>query len=249
MLDNWASSAPSKDEPTYAGTGVSLSAGLHQIQIDYFDATGTSFLYLYLQSPDTPGGGLVPSDWLYPEAALLPSGWALSTPLNGGLAMTSARVSESAVTIIDATGAGHVFTRSADGTTFTAPEEAQNSTLSEDADGLLTLLTAGTVYVFNADGTLKSATTALDDRQPAAARFDWVGTPPRLDDITDPVSNRTVTLRYGGSGSCGTPPAGLTTAPGRDVVPGRVLGRHRHRPVLHLHLAGRWAVGTHRRPR
>lgn len=81
--------------------------------------------------------------------------------------------------------------------------------LAKRADGGLTLHDEGGVtYVFDGSGRLASATSAVDDRRPAAATYTWSGTPSRLEAIGDPVSGRSVALRYGGDPACPsqTPP-------------------------------------------
>ncbi len=59
--------------------------------------------------------------------------------------------------------------------------------------------------------------SAADDRHPAATQYVWSGNPVRLTGMTDPVSNKTVTLSYGGDAACTAP-----TDPGLAIAPGKL---------------------------
>ena len=87
-----------------------------------------------------------------------------------------------------------------------------------------TTLVAGTSYQwsspsglnveFDGSGNITSATTLIDDRQPASLTYQW-GSGGKLSSMTDPaVSGRKITFNYGGDAACpSTPPSGLVVAP------------------------------------
>lgn len=215
VLDRWTSGA-TWPTPNYAATATQLAAGTQvPVTIEFHARTGIAGVKLFVQGPGLASAGeRLDPNWLTPDAPALPRGWAVSADLDGALAYTRARVSEASVTVFDASGAGHVFTATPDRTGWTPPA-GSTDVLARDATGLLTVhRDDGSTYSFNADGTLDRSTWATDDRLPAAAQYTWDGTPVRLTAITDPVSARTIRLRYGGDADCPTsPPPGFATAP------------------------------------
>ena len=156
----------------------------------------------------------------------------MSADLDGSGGYSSARTSEGVATLYDPTGASHVFKDTGSG--YVSPPE-ESGTLTKDALGALTLhADDGITYRFNADGTLASATSAADDRSPAAPAYTWTGSPARLTAITDPVSGRALTLRYGGD--CRLPHVtALWSCCGAssDAVRNHLLGRHCHQALVH----------------
>ena len=84
-------------------------------------------------APLTPGGPTempIPTGWLStgtPPA--LPTGWTLGTDVDGDAAYSHALVSEGSITLIDATGSPHTYTRtsSGDGTGWTPPPGEQGT--------------------------------------------------------------------------------------------------------------------------
>jgi RHS repeat-associated protein len=221
QFDRWSTKTSDVSTAEYA-PAVTLAANTPtRIQLEFFDnqavgtdATANAFVRLFAQAPGQSSGSPISSTWLTPDAAMLPAGWSLSTSLGGGLAMTAARVSESSVTVYDASGAAHLYTKTADGSGYTPPTGEESMSLTRDTDGMLTLQSDdGMTYVFNANGALASATRAVDDRQPAAAQYSWTGDPARLTTITDPVGARSMTFRYSGDAACAAPPSGLFAAP------------------------------------
>ena len=178
---------------------MSLTAGQPvPIQVEYFEGTGNAVVKLYSQIGGS--GSPVPASWLTPTANPLPQGWNLSADLNG--TYVAAQVSENAVTLLDDSGNGRTFQWNGSGFT---PPGGEQSVLARDGLGRLTLHgDDGVDYVFDTAGNLLSATTALDDRSPAALVYAWSGSPLRLRTITDPVSSRVITARYGGDAACPT---------------------------------------------
>ena len=175
------------------------------IQVDYYDHTGVGAMLLAIFGPGYAQGVVVPASWLSPSAAALPSGWTLSP----GAAFVSAQRTATGVTLLDASGATHAWTSTGSGF---LPPPGEDGVLASDAAGALTLQQGSGTYVFDLGGRLVAATQAVDDREPAAARLDWSGSPVRLRTLTDPVSGMNVRLTYGG-GACPSPaPPGFDAA-------------------------------------
>ena len=207
VYDNWSGTA------TPAGTrafGTALAPGTTgTLQVEYWEpntASSTKMQFWVDQinsASQTHAEYLVPSAWLQTASTGMPPGW------NYGASDVSWRnVADlgSQIVVNGAAGETLTFTREADGS-YSAPPNTDNA-LSVSA-GLIHLSTAsGLVYVFNSDGTLKSAVTAFDDTKPAKLLYTYtqVGAAPTspvlLKKITDPVSNRYVALVYGGESSC-----------------------------------------------
>ena len=195
------------------GTGMALTAGQsYPITVEYQEVSYTAYFSLLTRGPMAAMG--VPSSWLSTTAATLPPGWALSTPGAGGWQWALRAGANSSVVLVDPTGVTAEYRWTGSG--YTPPPDG-GGVLSANPDGTLTLQDGdGMEYLFNADGSLKRVTSALDDRNPAALQYDWSGTPARLTTITDPVdpTNRKVTLSYGGDAACPTsPPDGASVAP------------------------------------
>jgi RHS repeat-associated protein len=198
------------------------------ITVEHYEATGSAALNLYVKGPGLPAGGIpVPASWLSVGPAPVSAGWDVSADLGGSLGYSRAvttinptTAAVSSVNLMDASGAPHVFTANGKGG-WTAPP-GDNSILSVATDLTVSLAgDDGVTYAFDSAGNLASATSARDDRKPAAATYTWSGIPARLATITDPVANRSITLTYGQpfNSTCPTsPPAGFDT-----VVPTSAL--------------------------
>lgn len=191
VLDHWSGLTPPS---LYQSGSVS---GQHRIQVDYFEHSAPAYIELWARNADNPNQAfIVPADWLSPDAPDMPTGWSLQAA-DATVDYSRAYVSEGSVALSDVDGSTWAFTRAPDGT-YKAPEGVED-VLVVNPDGRVTVHDdAGLSYVFRPDGGLESVTSALDDRRPAAAqnRYDSQG---RLDRITDPVSGRSVLLRYAAS--------------------------------------------------
>lgn len=207
VFDDWTTHA-APATPQY-GSSLALTAGQTvPIKVEYFQATGFSSVELWMNGPCGDDGAVkdcpVPASWLTTEASGLPGGWSLSADPDLELGYTRASISEKEIVLTDATDATHVYTSTGSGWSPPADEDA---VLTNDAaTGLLVLHAEdGYTYSFNADGSLNSVQSALDDRSPAAPSYTWAplsGSLPqaRLTRITDPVSGRYVSLSYGTDG-------------------------------------------------
>jgi RHS repeat-associated protein len=229
VFSSWADGSTLNGLTVPFGTTVThLTHGVPvAIQIDYYQHLSGSGVILVFRGPSTAGApgnfGFPPPNWLSTSPPPLPQGWSLSPDAGGGVSYTSARHSDGGVVLTDASGRPHLYSATAGG--YTPPPD-EDGVLAHDTAGRLSLhADDGMTYAFNADGTLAAATSAVDDRSPAAASYIWGlvpaatgANPPmvsRLVAIGDPVSGRQITLRYAPDAACPAPaPTNLALAPG-----------------------------------
>ncbi|RLK62005.1 PA14 domain-containing protein [Actinokineospora cianjurensis] len=182
-----------------AATGVALTQGVAvPIKVELQEMTGNASMKLYTRT--TSGGPvteqIVPSAWLAStDSPALPKGWTLSADLDGsGSTYTEAKVVDQTIVVTDATGAKHTWTKKSAG--GYAPPEDEEGTLGLDNTGRVTLTQGADVFVFRTDGKLDTQSNVADSRKPAALQNLYNGTPSRLVQIKDPVSNRLHQLYY-----------------------------------------------------
>lgn len=197
--------------PYETGIPITLAAGARvPIRVEYFEGPGAAYMMLGVTGNIGANGAsanfVVPPGWFSSFNTPLPSRWTMSA---GNLAYTSARVSDGFVSVTDATGSAHVWR--ANGSGGYDPPIGQDATLATDAAGAVTLHGAdGRTYVFGPTGAIVSATTATDSAGSASATYGFSTDPTkprRLKTITDPVSVRSINLRYQGHDTCPTAPA------------------------------------------
>jgi hypothetical protein len=161
------------------------------------------------------------------------------TDLDGdGSSYTEVKVTDQNIVLTDATGAKHTWTKKSAGG-YTAPDN-EDGTIALDTAGKVTLNEGGGIYVFRADGKLETQTSVLDGRKPATLQYLYDGTPSRLREIKDPVSQRSHVLHYNRPGDdCYggvTPPNGAAALP-----PSQMLCRISYWDGTETRL---WYVGT-----
>jgi RHS repeat-associated protein len=213
QLNQW-SDQPQPANPQW-GSAVNLTGGVAvPIQVDYYERGVLSALTLYAKKSDGSEEQIVDASWLSTDPQVLPVGWRASADLDGALGYTGANISTNQVVITDASGQPHTYTSTGAGFT---PPTGEYSTLVRNSDATLTLHDdSGTDYRFSKEGQLLDATAAgVDDRTPAAPKYNYTGSPPRLESIEDRVSGKKLLLKYSGDGACsGSPPSGFdATAP------------------------------------
>lgn len=146
----------------------------------------------------------VPADMLTPTDQVLPDGWASTGPSLGTAGYTRLSAGESQVTVVDASGANHVYTSLGAG--FSPPPE-EDGNLSRLADGSWQLTAEdGYTYSFDVNGRLTKVLSPSDVLHPGAIQYTYgtygAGTGIRLLGLTDAVG-RTVQLVYGnGTTAC-----------------------------------------------
>ncbi|WP_198681129.1 PA14 domain-containing protein [Lentzea terrae] len=203
-------------------TEITLTAGQRvPIKAELYHSSGPGRMKLFVQTNEASNKAvppqIVPASWLYTQdLPVLPFGWQLNANLTGdGSTYTKAQVQDQTIIFTDGTGTKHTWTKGGSGTY--SPPAGQDGVLGLDTSGKITLHEGGNVYSFNADGTLASESSVVDSRRPAANVMSWNGTPSRLSQITDPVSQRSHRLFYNRPGDdCY---AGRTPPPNGDTLP------------------------------
>jgi RHS repeat-associated protein len=205
-LDRWAAHEP-EAAPVFGSTFSATAGQAVPITVEWRNTGGASVARVSLKAlsePDSPIYGLSPG-WVIRTAETMPDGWTFSAAA-GAARWVGLEDRGTGVTVFAADGSGHQFT-AVDGA-YEAPITAPGDRLTLGGDGRFTLESAGGLtYTFRTDGALEAIVSPADDRQPAALTYTYSGSPVRLRTITDPVSNRSVTLSYGGDAPCSGAPA------------------------------------------
>jgi RHS repeat-associated protein len=219
-LDVWRDGSISRT-PEFTGAR-SFSGGTYvPIKIEFYEHLGNASISLMHQ--DSAGNvGAVPAAWLFSDVAALPPGWTLGTTASATVPFTSAVVTADTFRVSDPDGVSHEFRRSDTSGQASAwtPEPGDTSILTRDAStGDFTLHGSDDLtYTFNANGQLKKAISGVDDVKPAAPVYSY-GTDGKLAAIQDPVSGRSLSLKYGD----GATTAGCPAATGFDTAPSGLL--------------------------
>lgn len=199
------------------GSTATLEAGKPMpITVEYFDAGGAASMYLKIKGPGlNVNGEEVPVTWLTPKASAVPDSWRLNVDVDGDVGYERLRIVGQNVILEDSTRANHEYTFVAGG--GYKPPVNEDGQLTRNANNTYTLLdTDGRTYIFDAEGNLSSVTTPTDDRNPAALKYTYSGSPSRLTRVEDGVTNaRYGTVHYKGineDGNCSTP-SGFNDAP------------------------------------
>jgi len=217
VLDSWNYTGT-----TVWGSAVNLTKGQQiPITIEYHELSGPASFSLLMKGPllSTDGEAL-PAKWLTPKASVLPDAWRLGVDVDGNVGYERLRVVGTNVVLEDSTRATHEYTWTGALGAIEGgykPPVNENGQLTKGTDNTYTLLdTDGRTYIFDAEGRLKSLTTATDDRQPSSLKYEYAGDPSRLMKIVDGVTNtRYGTLHYKGDneeGNCSVP-SGFDSAP------------------------------------
>lgn len=200
VLDDWQDTEPAS-APTY-GTSVVLTAGIrYPITVEFAEGAGAAGFTLWVKDDngDLPEA-IAPSSWFRPGSVAddtLPGGWSLAAPGATYGIYRKADIGNDSVVLETFDGGVVEFTRTEEGGWL--PPTGSTATLAVDTDGRLTLHD-GMVYVFRSDGLLDSVRSPADTVGSPAPTYSWVtltdaGTDYlRLDEITDPVSGRSVEL-------------------------------------------------------
>ncbi|MCT9819293.1 PA14 domain-containing protein [Microbacterium sp. W1N] len=191
-----------------SGNGLSWSGNQNydttqrKIQLEYFERAGAANVELWADDiNDSQPAMIVPVSWLSKQRRVLPEGWSASTPIAGAAAAwTTASVTESGVILTDSTGTAHTHTRtSAGGYT---PPAGDYGTVSLTTSGLVVYTDeAGTVFQFDGNGRIETATPVSDALKPATPLI-LRGGDGAATSIVDPVSKdgstyrRSVTFTY-----------------------------------------------------
>jgi RHS repeat-associated protein len=180
------------------------------IAIEYYDGAGAASIALYVKG--AVPSQIVPSTWLSPQPAVLPSGWDLGVDPDGNLNYDRIKVGSASAILTDSTGDTHEYKWDVAKQSYTPPLN-EYGTLARNSDGTHTLQDSdGRTYVFNTDGKLKETVTPTDDKKPAALKYEYQGSPARLKKIVDGVTtSRYAQVFYSGDTECGSAPGGFDT--------------------------------------
>ncbi|MDR6971565.1 PA14 domain-containing protein [Leifsonia shinshuensis] len=185
-----------------SGSGSNLTAKLGAnpvplplpITVNYYQHNGAAMMNLYVEQTSVAGSSqTVPANWFTKTADALPPGWSASAPIAGDAGTyVAAKNNGGSVTITDADGGTHVFTKTSTG--GYTPPPGEKTTLTTDRTGALTLTGEDdTVYRFTAAGHLSSATPAVDvgskPATPVPAYVDSATLNNALRSLSDPLSN------------------------------------------------------------
>lgn len=216
VVENWAGG----DHAVTYGSAVSLTGGVAvPISVEYFEISGNAHIQLFAKTPTDTTGHVVESQYLSPGGKFLPAGWSVSADFDGDLAYERMEIRQNGDAIMyNADGSTQLFTNT--GTGFKPPVN-EDATLVRNADASYTLTdTDGRVYIFNNTGNLRETSMPVDDRNPAAMRYNYetINGIPRLTEIIDGVNpNRKGNLYYAGSANCPTPPSGYAAPPSQAL--------------------------------
>jgi len=201
----------------YDATGITLAAGQTvPIKVEYYEVGGGATMQLLMKAPNTsPDGGVVDPQYLSPGNKGLPVGWNLSADASGSLAYERLEVRQNGDLILyDGDGSTALFKYTNGG--YTPPVDTQ-AVLIKNTDNSYSLTDAsGRVYIFNVDGTLRTTSSPVDDRNPAALQYEYQAQNgmPRLRRIVDSVdTSRFGTIYYAGDTECSTVPTGFDATP------------------------------------
>lgn len=210
QVDSWNTSTTS---PVWAASAISMTAGqIIPITVEYKEVSGGASVSLNVDGPGIDKALPVPSDWLLPQAQVLPDGWNLGIDADGNLGYDYAVIGASSVVLRDSTGETHEYKWNGSGYT---PPANETGNMVRNGDGTITLQDSdGRTYIFDTDGTLKSATSSSDDRQPAALQYSYSGLPAHLTQITDGVNtSRWAKVYYSGDSACPSVLSGFAAVP------------------------------------
>lgn len=203
VLNDWTTSPAGA--PVYNDSFV-LSSGVTppKIRVDYFEQTGQARVELWAKRVSDGKQVRVPSSWFSYEPRVLPVGWSFN-PGSQDSSYTNVRVNDGGMTLYRPDGSTLQY-KLVNGAYV--PPEGEHDVASVNSDGTVTINSAdGFVYLFGTDGRLQRVLSGADDLVPAAPTQSYWSSG-RISHITDPVSNRSVTLHYyGGEGTCPAIPA------------------------------------------
>jgi RHS repeat-associated protein len=204
-LDRWTSHEP-ESAPVFGSSFTATAGSPVPLSVEWRNTTSTAVARVFLKDVTTNLIYPLSPAWVTRSPRVLPDGWTFSAAA-GTARWVGLQDRGTSVSAFAADGSAHEFVSATNGS-YTPPITAPNDLLAVGDGGRFVLRDAGgSTYTFRSDGTLESLVSAGDDRTPAALVYGYSGTPVRLRTITDPVSNRTVTLSYGGDTACSSAPA------------------------------------------
>ena len=183
------------------GRDLDLTAGVHDIKVEYWQGPGGENLHLAVRGPNNAAERDIPTSWLTPGSPSLPGGWSRAGDTFGGSDYVALRAATATTTVVvDSSGADHTFTSVLGQQAWTAPP-GEEAVLTRLATGAWTLLAEdGFLYGFDVDGRLRTVTSPTDPTRRSAPSYEYrtlASGPSRLDYIKD-ATDRRITFTYGG---------------------------------------------------
>lgn len=185
------------------GSAKALTANnLVPLKVDYFEDQGAAAVELRVSGPGYTGP--VPSTWLHITPVALPSGWQASIGLTPGWMYERAYVMYPHIVLASPSGATESYEHI---NGAWVPKNGAQSIIEPVLWGVFEVQAPdGMTYWFHPFGHVMRAWSNSDVGAPAAAEYTWEDATRRLTTITDPVSEREITLAYTSSSGAGCPP-------------------------------------------
>jgi RHS repeat-associated protein len=206
VMNRWGGLGYSCSSPVAFNQGETKS-----IIIEYYDQGGPGSISFSVKGavPEQ----VVPATWLSPQPPTLPAGWQMSVDPDGNLSYDRIKPTNAGALLTDSTGDTHEYKWDAAKQGYIPPVNEYGH-LVRNADGTFTLQDVdGRTYVFDTDGKLKETAVPVDDKKPAALKYQYEGSPARLSKIVDGVTpDRYAEVFYSG-GNCGSIPSGFDAPP------------------------------------
>ncbi|MBF4563301.1 hypothetical protein ITJ43_14295 [Microbacterium sp. VKM Ac-2870] len=185
IISNWNTGA----FPSVVWSGEqNYDTSQRRLLLDYMEQGGDAFLELWVDDlNDSEPAMIVPNTWFSKQRRILPEGWSASSPIAGAATTwVSASITDTAVTLTDATGATRTHLRKSSG--GYSPPAGDYGTVSLTSTGLVVYTDeAGTVHQFDGYGRIQSSTPVTDAIKPATPLI-IRGGDGAATSIVDPVS-------------------------------------------------------------
>jgi RHS repeat-associated protein len=199
---------------TYAAVAGLAANTPYQITVTMVEGAGNAHVELYagLAPADL---AVVPSNWLSPDARVLPAGWSLNTAAGQDAEYASARAESGQIVLNRVDGDAVAFEKSGTGAGYVPPASITDQ-VTLLADGSVQVNAAdGGVYRFLTTGQLDTYTPPVDAGTATTPTATWATLPgstaQRLTAQTDPISGRSLAYTYHGGigGTCPAAPSGF----------------------------------------
>jgi RHS repeat-associated protein len=196
---------------SYAGaidwaTGTLSGTSSSKLRVQLVETTGSAKAVLWMRQAGY-SVSKVPSSWMTTKVRVLPVGWQFSAG-PAAMGFGRAEIDGESLVLFAPDGTATTWSR-ATGSASTqgwSPDDGDDGFASQALDGQITVNFAGVQYMFNADGTLRQATTAVDDQNRSSAALYTYDGSGRVTKVKDPVSGRQLRMIYQGQTGCTASP-------------------------------------------
>lgn len=213
ILNTWADGVSTNWAQPFT---VPSGGQTYPFKFEYFERQGGAAIrFLTKASASAADSTAIPVNpsWFSRTPAILPNGWGASGIIAGDSSTyTRAEITEGAVNLIDGFGVTHAYGKTSSG--GYTPPAGESGIVALTYTGEVTFTASeGTVYVFNRDGTLASATAPTSLQKPSAPVVIYRSGSTLVDRVADPLSvvdpnaatktyDRYVQYRYAGDSQC-----------------------------------------------